>query len=119
MVMATADELVEQFAKAVECQAKAMRMGDSKEGNKYARSYIKAFAKLRAMGDRGREALVPLMTQGREEVRVMAAAFLLRYCRASACRVLEEIAGGKGFSAFAAGETLARWREGVWNLDPE
>lgn len=32
--------------------------------------------------------------------------------------MLEEIAGGEGFLAFSANETLKRWDEKTWQLDP-
>ena len=71
------------------------------------------------MGDAGRDALVPLMSHAQPDVRSMAAAFLLRYRHAEARRVLEEIAAGKDLIAFEATETLKRWDEGTWQLDPE
>ena len=116
--MSRVDKLVQQFAENVAAQTDAMRLGDSKTGNKHAKLYIKAFERLRAIGDEGREGLAPLLTEGRDDVRAMAAAFLLRHQHDLARRVLEELALGKGFVAFSASETLKRWDEGTWQLDP-
>ena len=57
--------------------------------------------------------------QQRMDVRVMAAAHLLRYRTAEAKAVLEEAAKGQGLVPFEAGEALKRWEEGTWALDPE
>lgn len=116
--MSRVDKLVQQFAENVEAQTEAIRLGDAKTGNKHAKLYIQAFERLRALGDQGREGLVPLLTEGRDDVRAMAAAFLLRHQHDVARGVLEELARGKGFVAFSAGETLKRWDEGTWQLDP-
>jgi hypothetical protein len=116
--MTRIETLARQFAENVAAQTDAMRIGDAKTGNKHAKRYIKAFEELRALGDEGREGLAALMFVGREDVRAMAAAFLLRYCHDQARRVLQELADGKGFVAFSATETLKRWEEGTWQLDP-
>lgn len=52
------------------------------------------------------------------DVRVMAAAFLLRHRTAEAKAVLEAAARGKGIAALGADETLKSWNEGTWELDP-
>lgn len=111
-------KLVQEFADNVAAQTDAMRVGDPRSGNKYAKRYIRAFEALRALGDPGRDALVPLLFEGRDDVRAMAAAFLLRHRHDEARRVLEELARGNGFVAFSAGETLKRWHERNWQLDP-
>nr|WP_255428434.1 DUF2019 domain-containing protein [Corallococcus sp. AB038B] len=67
----------------------------------------------------GRDALLVLLKHERMDVRVMAAAHLLRYRTAEAKAVLEEAAKGKGLVPFEAGQALKRWEEGTWALDPE
>lgn len=116
--MTSIENLVQAFSENVAAQTDAIRAGDPKTGNKHAKKYIQAFERLRALGDEGREGLVPLLTTGRDDVRAMTAAFLLRHKHNSARRVLEELANGTGFVAFSAGETLKRWDEGTWALDP-
>jgi hypothetical protein len=75
---------------------------------------------LRARGNSGRDGLATLFKHSRMDVRVTAAAFLLRYKTAEAMAVLEEAATKEGLAAFEAQECLKRWREGgVWQLDPE
>lgn len=110
--------LVREFADNVVAQTKAIERGDAKTGNKHARRYIQAFEKLRGFGDEGREALSALLEDERPDVRVMAAAYLLRYCEEEARRVLEAEAKGLGLVAFGASEALRRWDEGAWALDP-
>ncbi len=111
------EKLVQQFADGVIAQTDAIGRGDSKCGNEHAQRYIRAFAALQSLGDRGRDALVPLMREGRADVRGMAAAFLLRYRTSEARAVLQELASGKGFAAFGASEALERWEDGTWALD--
>jgi len=115
----TLEELVEQFAENVAAQTDAIWRGDAKTGNKHARKYGAAFDKLRAQGNAGREALAVLFKHPRMDVRVMAAAVLLRHRTAEAKAVLEEAARGEGMVPFKAGQALKRWEEGTWALDPE
>ncbi|NLT69052.1 MAG: DUF2019 domain-containing protein [Acidobacteria bacterium] len=111
-------KLVTMFAENVIKQNAYIKEGNSSEGNKAAKKYVKAFKEITGrFGDEGREALVELLKNPDEGVRAMAAAFLLRYKTEEAKRVLSEIATGKGFAAFGASETLKRWQEGTWALD--
>ncbi len=111
-------ELVEAFAHHTAAQTDAIFRGDAKTGNKHASKRIAAFKKLRAHGDSGRDALTVLFNHPRMDVRVMAAAYLLRHRTAEAKSVLVEISKGEGLAAFGASEALKRWEEGVWALDP-
>ncbi|RKG68978.1 DUF2019 domain-containing protein [Corallococcus sp. CA054B] len=114
----TLEKLVEQVAKHVAAQTDAIWQGDSKTGNKHARKYGAAIDQLLAHGDPGRNALLVLLKHERMDVRVMAAAHLLRYRTAEARAVLEEAAKGQGLVPFEASEALKRWDEGTWSLDP-
>jgi len=109
------DKLVDDFANSV---AQQQRSRDAETGNQHAAAYVAAFEALRAHGDAGREALTRLFEDRRAEVRVMAAAFLLRYCEARARAVLEAEAQGRGMVAFGAQQALERWEDGTWELDP-
>lgn len=113
------EELVAQFAEDVAAQTDAIWRGDARTGNKHARKYAAAFDKLRAHGDAGRDALAVLFTHPRMDVRVAAAAVLLRYRTAEAKAVLEDAAKGEGLVPFKAQQALLRWEEGTWALDPE
>jgi hypothetical protein len=112
------EELVEQFAQNVAAQTDAIWRGDARTGNKHARKYGAAFDKLREHGDAGRDALAVLFQHPRMDVRVMAAAHLLRYRTGEAKAVLEEAAKGEGLVPFGAQQALLRWEEGTWALDP-
>lgn len=114
----TLDRLVESFAHHTSAQTTAILRGDAKAGNKHAKQRHSAFKSLCAQGDAGREALAVLLAHANADVRTMAAAYLLRYRTAEATAVLEEAARGQGLIAFEAGETLKRWHEGTWALDP-
>jgi hypothetical protein len=111
-------KLVGQFAEAVAAQTDAIWRGDHKTGNKFAKRYIAIFKRLREPGDEGRDALAALLDHDRPDVRVMAAAFLLRHRTETALAVLRQAAAGEGMIAFEASETLKRWQEGTWQLDP-
>lgn len=112
------DALVARFAEAVAEQTDAIWRGDAKTGNKHAKRYIAAFEKLRAMGDAGRDALCVLLAHERPDVRVAAAAYLLRHRTAEAFAVLHEAARGSGLVAFEASQAMKRWEDGTWALDP-
>jgi hypothetical protein len=79
---------------------------------------VAAFEALRVHGDVGRIALAGLLDDARAEVRVMAAAYLLRHCGDRAKAVLENEARASGIVAFGAAQALQRWEEGTWALDP-
>ncbi|WIG99238.1 DUF2019 domain-containing protein [Myxococcus sp. SDU36] len=115
----TLEGLVEQFALNVAAQTDAIFRGDAKTGNKHARKYGAAVDALLAHGNAGRDALAVLLKHERMDVRVMAAAHLLRYRTAEAKAVLEEAAKGQGLVPFEAQQALKRWEEGTWALDPE
>ena len=111
-------KLVAEFARHVQAQTEAIWRGDAKTGNKHADQCLAAFNKLRTHGDTGRDALAVLFTHPRMDVRVSAAALLLRYRTAEAKAVLEEAAKGMGLVPFEASQALKRWEEGTWALDP-
>lgn len=110
--------LVQEFADNVAAQSDAIQRGDHKAGNRYAKRYINAFQEIRSLGNEGRDALSELMHTGRDDVKGMTAAFLLRYKTKEAYEVLRNLALGEGLVAFSASESIARWDEGSWQLDP-
>jgi hypothetical protein len=110
--------LVDEFAHCVAAQGQAIAKGDAASGNTFAKRYVAAFQMLRLHGDCGRDALAVLLSDPRADVRVMAAAFLLRHCEAKARAVLETEVMGGGMAAFGAAQALRRWKEGTWTLDP-
>lgn len=112
------EKFVEAFVRHAASQTDAIWRGDAKTGNKHAKQLNAAFDKLCAHGTPGRDALAALFTHPRMDVRVKAAAFLLRHKTEEAKAVLKEAAKGKGLVSFAASEALKRWEEGTWALDP-
>jgi hypothetical protein len=109
---------VERFAKAVMDHGDSMKRGGSDPGQ-HVRAYVAAFEELCCLGDQGRGALSSLFTHPRADVRIAAAAFLLRYDHNRAKRVLETEAKRTGPDAFVASQALKRWEDGTWDLDPE
>jgi hypothetical protein len=108
--------LVDDFVRHLVAQRQAMERGDVAVGNRHADKYIAAWdALVDEYGDAGRDGLAILLRDPRIDVRAMAAAFLLRHKTEQATRVLEE---AKATGHFGAEQTLERWREGAWNLDP-
>lgn len=115
----TVQTLVDLFAASVIGQAEAMRQANAMAGSRHADALLAAFDGLRAAGDIGREALVALLKHDDANVRIQAAACLLRYCHNKARAVLETEAKASGALAFVAAQALQRWDEGTWELDPE
>lgn len=113
------DGLVQEFADCVASQSRCIAEGDAEAGNRYAKRYIAAFEELRGFGRAGRDALSVLLDDERPEVRAMAAAFLLRHCEDRAKEVLQQVAQGRGLTAFSAAQALKRWEDGTWALDPD
>ncbi len=114
----TLEQLVEEFALNVSAQTDAILRGDAKAGNRHADRYVKAFKKLRQEGDAGRDALAVLLSHPRMDVRVAAAACLLRHRTNEAKAILEQAAAGQGLAAFEAQQVLKNWQNGSWALDP-
>jgi hypothetical protein len=112
------EKLVAEFAENVAAQTDSIWEGDSKTGNKHAKRYITAFNKLTTHGDAGRDALTVLFTHPRMDVRVSAAAYLLRYRTTEARAILKEAAKGEGLIPFEASQVLKNWESGTWALDP-
>jgi hypothetical protein len=110
------EKLATEFADRVAAQTECLERGE--HGNRHARRMIRIFEILRAVGDEGRDALVPLLDSPRRDVRVKVAALLLRHRTERCLAVLREIARGDDMPAFGAGEALKRWDEGTWQLDP-
>jgi hypothetical protein len=114
----TLEEFVEEFARNVAAQTDAIFRGDDSAGDEHADRYIAAFKALRSAGNPGRDALSVLLTHPRMDVRVSAAACLLRYRTAEAKAVLEAAKRGEGLAAFEAAQVLKNWENGTWALDP-
>jgi hypothetical protein len=76
----------------------------------------KIVQKLDAFGTQGRLALIPLLDDADQGVRVLAAAFLLKVSPEQAIPVLHEISKGpKFFPRIGAGDFLDSYAKGKWN----
>lgn len=109
----TLEDLVKEFASHVAAQTEAMERGRPGTGNRHARRYSAAFEKLRAHGDAGMNAFASLLTHSRDDVRILAASYLLKsgHYATQAQAVLEALAYGEGLNAFGAAQALKRWKE--------
>jgi hypothetical protein len=112
-------EWVDEFAASVVGHHEAILKGDRRASNRFASRTGAAFQKLREVGDAGRDALASLFVHSRPDVRMAAAAYLLRHKTTDAVTILTQLAAGEGLAAFEAQQTLERWKEGTWSLDPE
>ncbi len=117
-MMEDLQKFVQEFADNIAAQSEAIARADSSTGNRHADKALSAFAQLCLYGDKGRDALASLFTHPRPDVRVTAAAFLLRHRTAEALQVLEEVAGSNESWSFNAQQAILRWNEGTWALDP-
>jgi hypothetical protein len=113
------EQLVGEFARNIAAQTDCIMQGDATTGNQHAMRALAAVRALCAHGNAGRDALAVLFAHPRMDVRVTAAAFLLRHRTAEARAVLEEAARGQGLAALGAMQTLENWEAGTWALDPE
>lgn len=111
------EELVEEFALHIAAQNDAIFRADSRTGNRHYKRAMAAVDKLRAQGKAGWDALAVLLAHARMDVRVSAAALLLRHRTEEARVILEEAAAGQGLAAMEAFYVLKHWAEGSW--DPE
>ena len=117
-LQAQIEKLVAKFEDSTIKQTEEIRNGDARAGNRYAKQRVAAFKKLRALGDLGRDALVPLLAHPRADVREIAAVYLLRHKTEEALKVLRQEARGVGLVAFGAQQAIKRWEEGTWSVDP-
>lgn len=113
------EDVVNRFVGHVREQRRAFAMADSPTANKHAKAYLKIFYRLCEYGDRGRDALCPLLSHADREVRCAAAVLLLRYKHDEALSVLSALSRGRDLISLEAQECMKRWEEGEWDLDPD
>jgi hypothetical protein len=114
----TLEILVEVFAANVMDQSEFIELGDSVKGNKAAKKYIKAFKEIvDEFSDSGRDALSVNLHHENANVRVMTAAFLLRFKHVESIDVLINESKKDDLVGFSARQTLKRWKDGTWGLD--
>lgn len=108
--------LVESFAANVVAQRNA---STATVGNRHARKSLDAAKNLLRLGDEGIDALATLLQHKDPDVRVDAAAVLLKDRTEQAVAALRPIAANPrfGLAAFGAQMTLERYSEGVLTIE--
>ena len=112
------ERLVQRFADCVMAQARAIYVGHVSKNDEFGDGYVAAVEQLFAMGDKGRAALSRLFRHEEAQVRVAAAAWLLRSHYNEARALLEAEGKHAGIVGFQAQQALLRWDSGEWQLDP-
>jgi hypothetical protein len=105
-------QLTNDFAEAVIAQSRCIREGDARTGNYHAKNYTAAVREVLARGDEAVEVFSSLLDHVDSDVKVMAAAFLLKSRTERAVAVLRMIAKGRGLAALGAQMTLRRYERG-------
>jgi hypothetical protein len=109
-------ELCAEFAEAVRAQARCICQGDARTGNRHARIYIAAARELLTGGDAALDEFARLLSDPSDDVRVAAAAYLLRDRTELAVSTLRPIAKKQGIVALGAQETLKRYARGELDI---
>lgn len=104
------------FVAAVIEQHECIARGDAAQGNRAATTYMAAARTLLASGEDVIDRFATLLTHDHDDVRAMAAAFLLRERTDVAVATLRPIAGGKGLAALGAKMTLERYARGELDI---
>ena len=104
------------FVAAVIEQHECIAGGDAARGNCASEKYIAAARTLLASGEDAIDSFAKLLAHDHDDVRVMAAAFLLRDRTAAAVSALQPIAKGGGLAALGAKMTLERYARGELDI---
>ena len=105
-------DLIEVFSAAVIAQDECIAQGDAKNGNRYAKRYIKAAQDLLCGGIQSIDNFAGLLQHDKPSVRATAAAYLLKDRIEESVSVLRTIADGVGLAALGAQMTLKRYDKG-------
>lgn len=109
---ATPQDPLAVFVAAVARQHECNVSGDPITGNTEAKKYDEAARIMLAGGQREIDRFATLLTHDHDDVRVMAAAYLLKNRTDAAVATLRPIAAGVGLAALGAHMTLARYERG-------
>jgi hypothetical protein len=109
---ASSQDPLATFVDGVVQQNACIARGDARQGNREARKYITAARALLAGSQEAIDRFATLLTHDSADVRVTAAAFLLKERTALAVAVLRPIASGTGIAALGAKMTLERYERG-------
>jgi hypothetical protein len=100
------------FASAVIEQGECIARGDHRGGNREAKKYVSAARTLLADGSPTIDRFCKLLDHDHDDVRVMAAAFLLKERTKEAVATLRQVARNDGLAALGAKMTLKRYARG-------
>lgn len=105
-------ELVQEYAEAVIKQEECIFQGNVRKGNQFARRYIQIANELLSGGEEVISVFAELLQHPDPNVRVNAAASLLKARTAEAVATLEPLAEIEGLAGLGAKMTLERYRRG-------
>ena len=112
------DALLQKFADAVIRQGEELRdAGDPRAGNGAGHRYAAAARELLASGDTAIDRFASLLWHPDDQVKVMAAAYLLNDRTEVAVDTLRPIAAGSGLAALGAQMALERYEEGNLSIE--
>ncbi|WP_414664855.1 hypothetical protein [Horticoccus sp. 23ND18S-11] len=100
------------FVAGVVQQNACIASGDARRGKRESKKYVAAARTLLAGGKDEVDRFATLLTHDHDDVRVMAAAFLLKDRTELAVAALRPLAKGGGIAALGARMTLERYERG-------
>ncbi len=109
---ASSEDPLATFVAGVVQQNAYIARGDARQGNREAKKYVAAARALLAGGKGEVDRFATLLTHDHNDVRVMAAAFLLKERTEEAVAALRPLAKGSGIAALGAKMTLERYERG-------
>ncbi|MHB0936345.1 MAG: HEAT repeat domain-containing protein [Armatimonadota bacterium] len=108
------EELVQFYEEHMLACGEWVKQGDYQTANTYAANAQRAWEQLRALGDEGREALVPLLDHPHPLIRLAVAQCLLRYRTEKALKVLKQLARDRQFSETMVAQIVIKdWQKRV------
>jgi len=110
-------ELVVAFVDATKRHHEATMQGEWRQTNAHAKRLDKAFRKLIAIGESGRQALLAEVDNKDPVVAGMVAIYSLKYDPVRSQAALRRVAREPGLIGSLARQSLKNWEEGKWYLE--
>jgi len=111
------DKLIDRFIKETVLNYEALEKGDYKKGNKAIKIINKLFDELKDAGEEGREALLSLTDNEREEVRLMASVYSLKYNSKRSLATLKKLTKNSGILGLEAQQAIENYNSGNWGIE--